>query len=486
MVMYLRRYNKLFSVAVFLVDIVSLIGAFWLAYAVRTNWGHFLGLEILPYASLMSSGIATLAEHAWLLLIIIPIWEGALIWTGVFKPSRTVGLGDTAWTVIATVFVAAGVFGALAFALQLTFMSRGLIMIFILLSALVLAVEKCALVTMLGAARRRNRNLISVLVVGTGPRALEFVNDVQAHPEWGMRVTGLVDSERERVGTVSNGIEVLGQLEDIPTLLVDRVIDLVVFVVPPTWLGDIGESIRHCELQGVDVQVALDLFPHDIGRVRVANQGRFPVLILEATPIHPWQAALKRVIDIAVSGLSLVILSPLFAAIAAAIKLSSLGPVFYRQVRNGLRGREFEMLKFRSMVQNADEQLETLRDWNEMSGAAFKIANDPRITRVGKFLRRFSLDEIPQLINVLRGDMSLVGPRPLIATEKNKYAEWQRRRMSVRPGLTCLWQINGRNEIDFEHWMRLDLQYIDNWSILMDLRIIAKTLPAMIQGRGAY
>jgi exopolysaccharide biosynthesis polyprenyl glycosylphosphotransferase len=210
------------------------------------------------------------------------------------------------------------------------------------------------------------------------------------------------------------------------------------------------------------------------------------VLALDATSIRLWQAAIKRLMDIAVSGLLLTILSPLFLVITLAVKLSSPGPVLYRQVRNGLRGREFMMLKFRSMVLGADGQFEQLREKNEMSGAAFKMADDPRVTRVGRFLRRFSLDELPQLFNVLKGDMSLVGPRPLIASEKDKYEEWQRRRMSVRPGLTCLWQINGRNTIDFERWMQLDLQYIDNCSILRDLKIILKTLPAMLRGRGAY
>ena len=483
---YFRRYNKLFSLALCLLDAALLIGAFWLAYVIRANLGYILGIQTLPYASLVSGGIANLAAHAWLLLIIIPAWECALVWTGVLKPSRTAGLGDTTWTVTASVFVAAGLFGALAFALQLTFMSRGLMMIFIPLSAVVLSVEKCALVVILGAVRRHNRNLISVLVVGTGSRAYEFVRDIQTHPEWGMRIAGLVDNERERVGTVVAGVQVVGLLDDIPRLLVDSVIDLVAFLVPRKWLGEIDESVRHCQLQGVDVQVALDLFDHDTGRIRVTSHGKLPMLALEATLIHPWQATTKRLIDIAVSGLLLAVLSPLLLVIAVAIKLSSPGPIFYRQVRNGLRGREFTILKFRSMVREADELLKQLRDKNEMSGAAFKIANDPRVTRLGGFLRRFSLDELPQFINVFKGDMSLVGPRPLIASEKDKYEEWQRRRLSVRPGLTCLWQINGRNTTDFEHWMQLDLQYIDNCSILTDLKIIARTVPAMLRGRGAY
>jgi exopolysaccharide biosynthesis polyprenyl glycosylphosphotransferase len=309
---------------------------------------------------------------------------------------------------------------------------------------------------------------------------------VRQHPEWGLRIAGLVDNDRERVGTIVEGVQVTGMLDDIPKILVDTVIDLVIFMVPRKWLGNIDESVRHCQLQGVEINIALDLFDHETGRIHITTHGTTPMLTLGATAIHPWQMAIKRLADIVISGILLVALSPLLLAIAAAIKLTSPGPVFYRQLRNGLHGREFSILKFRSMVQEADVLLDALRDQNEMSGAAFKMEKDPRVTPLGAFLRRFSLDELPQFINVLMGDMSLVGPRPLIASEKDKYEEWQRRRLSVRPGLTCLWQITGRSTTDFEQWMQLDLQYIDNWSILRDLKIILGTVPAMLRGRGAY
>jgi len=483
---YLRRHNKLLNVTVFIADMITIGGAFVLAYFIRENWHGFYRIDIFPSVVIMSDSVVGLIPHLWLLLVIMPIWEGVLIWSKVFRPSRTAGIIDTIWTVTASVLVATGIFGALAFAFHLTFMSRGFIMIFVALSALFLSVEKCAFVLALGMLRRRNRNLSYVLVVGTGPRACDFIKDIESHPEWGMRVTGLIDNKPNSVGRTVAGHKVIGRLQDIPRILIDEVIDLVAFVVPHTWVADIGESVRHCELQGVDVSVALDLFKNDIGRIRVAEFGRFPVLTHQSTAIHPWQARIKRCIDIVASALLLVLLAPLLLAIGIAIRLSSPGPVLYAQARNGLRGREFKMLKFRSMVRNADQLLEDLYDKNQMAGAAFKLENDPRITRVGRLLRRFSLDELPQLVNVLKGDMSLVGPRPLIASEKDKYEEWQRRRMSVRPGLTCFWQINGRNEIDFDHWMQLDLEYIDHWSLWTDLKIIAKTLPAMVHGRGAY
>jgi len=472
--------------ALFVVDIVLINGAFVLAYFMRENWHGFYSIDLFPSVIVMGRSIASMSAHLWLLLLIVPIWEGMLLCAKIFRPSRTAGFIDTIWTVAASVFVATGIFGALAFALRLTFMSRGFIMIFVALSILFLSVERCAFVLAFRILRRRNRNLNYVLVVGTGPRARVFIEDMETHPEWGMRVVGLVDKDSDMIGRSVAGHTVIGGLCDISRLLIDNVVDLVVFVVPRDWIGQIGESIRHCKLQGVDVQVTLDLFEYDIGQVRLGTFGRFPVLALESIAIHPFEAAIKRGLDIVGSALLLILLAPVFFAIILAIKLDSRGPVVYAQRRHGLRGREFSMLKFRTMVRNADGLLDELRLQNEMSGAAFKLADDPRVTRVGRFLRRFSLDELPQLLNVLKGDMSIVGPRPLIASEKDKYEEWQRRRMSLRPGLTCLWQVDGRNEIGFEHWMQLDLEYIDHWSLWTDFKIVVKTLPAVLHGRGAY
>jgi exopolysaccharide biosynthesis polyprenyl glycosylphosphotransferase len=199
----------------------------------------------------------------------------------------------------------------------------------------------------------------------------------------------------------------------------------------------------------------------------------------------PVQRAMKRAIDIAVSAAALGVLAPLLVAVAALVSLTSRGPILFRQVRVGQHGRQFHMLKFRSMVVNAEELKARLLAQNEQCGPVFKMKTDPRITAIGRFIRKYSIDELPQLVNVLRGEMSLVGPRPPIPAEVAKYEAWQRRRLSVRPGLTCVWQVSGRNEISFEDWMYLDMQYIDHWSLLHDLRLIAKTVPVVLTGRGA-
>lgn len=482
----LRKHNLSLSLLVLAIDVGTIAGAFVLSHWIRYDWPSFYTIDLFPYKDIMSNGIGDLSPHSWLLIAIIPLWEGMIVWAKVFLPSRTAGYFDVIWTVAACVFLATGAFGAVAFALQLEFLSRGVILIFVAVSTVLLSVEKCGLIFVLRFLRRKRRNLNFMLVVGTGPRACKFLQDIDDHPEWGIQVVGLIDKDAEMVGKSVRGHSVLGRLEDIPYILSTQVVDTVTYIVPHKWIGDLGASIYRCELQGVDVQVALDLFQYDIGRVRISNHGRLPMLSLEATSIPVWKAVVKRSLDIAVSALALFLISPLLLLISIVIKLTSPGPVFYTQKRNGLRGREFRMLKFRSMVVNAEELLAGLSEKNDMSGAAFKCKDDPRVTPVGQFLRRYSLDELPQLVNVLLGHMSLVGPRPLIASERDKYEEWQQRRMSVRPGITCLWQINGRNELDFENWMKLDLNYIDQWSILNDLKILAKTLPAVLRGKGAY
>jgi exopolysaccharide biosynthesis polyprenyl glycosylphosphotransferase len=210
-----------------------------------------------------------------------------------------------------------------------------------------------------------------------------------------------------------------------------------------------------------------------------------PVLAVTRTPTDALALAGKRVIDVVVSAAVLLLTVPLLAATALAIRLESPGPVLFRQRRVGLNGRAFQMLKFRSMLVDAEQRLEGLRARNEMSGPVFKLTHDPRVTPVGRFLRKASIDELPQLWNVLRGEMSLVGPRPPLPSEVSQYQRWQRRRLSVKPGITCTWQVSGRNGIDFEQWMQLDLAYIDNWSLWGDVRICLKTIPAVLSARGA-
>ena len=283
------------------------------------------------------------------------------------------------------------------------------------------------------------------------------------------------------------GAPVLGNLRELDDILNRRVVDEVYFApsTPPDPL-EMQRAIATCE--GLGVPFALPacggyrLARAVVADRRAAPDGYFHYLSVRQKPL---QRAVKRVIDVLVSLAALVVLAPLLLLAALAVKLTSPGPILFGQQRVGMRGRAFHMLKFRSMVSNAEALKAQLLERNERSGPAFKLAKDPRITPVGRFLRKYSVDELPQLWNVLRGEMSLVGPRPALPEEVARYAAWQRRRLSVRPGLTCVWQVSGRNDVSFTSWMVLDMRYIDHWSLAEDLRLILRTVPVVVTGRGA-
>jgi exopolysaccharide biosynthesis polyprenyl glycosylphosphotransferase len=254
-----------------------------------------------------------------------------------------------------------------------------------------------------------------------------------------------------------------------------------------TFFGQIEKAIQACELEGVEAWLVADFFRTQIARTSFDDFYGRPVLVFRSTPETSWQGLVKLVLDVVLAFIALVLLSPVFLLIALLIKFASPGPILFRQERCGLNGHPFTMLKFRSMVTDAEQRKHEFAALNEMGGPVFKLSNDPRVTPVGRILRRFSLDELPQLFNVLRGEMSLVGPRPLPVDEVERFDDpAHRRRLSVRPGLTCLWQISGRNDVqDFKDWVRLDLEYIDNWSLWLDLKILCRTVPAVLVGTGA-
>ena len=254
-----------------------------------------------------------------------------------------------------------------------------------------------------------------------------------------------------------------------------------------TKFDKIEQVINACELEGVEVWLAADFFNTQIARTDVDDFHGVPLLVFHSTPAASLQGLAKQFIDFAGALAMLVLLSPVLLLCASAIKITSPGPILFRQKRSGINGRPFTMYKFRSMGTNAEQRKHELAAMNEMSGPVFKVANDPRITRIGRFLRRFSLDELPQLFNVLKGAMSLVGPRPLPVDETKRFEDLaHRRRLSVKPGLTCLWQISGRNEVnEFSDWVRLDLEYIDNWSLWLDIKILFRTIPVVFIGTGA-
>jgi exopolysaccharide biosynthesis polyprenyl glycosylphosphotransferase len=278
--------------------------------------------------------------------------------------------------------------------------------------------------------------------------------------------------------------KIIGELDHLKKILEDREVDEVIFTTDPNRIRNFEDYLFACEEVGIPARLITDYFA--VRFAKIVNDDFFdvPSLIFSTTPLNQNHLILKRAIDVIGSGFALLFLLPVFAVVALAIKLDSPGPVFFKQIRVGLNGRKITFLKFRSKVKDAERLRSSLDARNEQSGPVFKIKNDPRISRVGRILRKYSLDELPQLINVLKGDMSLVGIRPPIPSEVEKYDRWQRRRLSMRPGITCLWQVNGRNRVSFEEWMKMDLDYIDHWSLKLDLGILLKTIPAVLRGSG--
>jgi len=330
--------------------------------------------------------------------------------------------------------------------------------------------------------RRRGYNARRFAVVGTGPLAEEVARTLALHPEWGCTLTGVI---LERRDAAPGSLPVLGHLDEIGAVLERNVLDQVIFALPASRLPLAEEAARACQLQGVAVMICLDLLHGGIGQMALTRMEGVPAITFSTVPSDALSLAFKRAFDVLVSAVVLLLLAPLLAGVAIAIKLDSPGPVLFRQRRVGLNGREFPLPKFRSMRQGAEALLAALRARNEMSGPVFKMTDDPRVTRVGRFIRRASLDEFPQFWNVLRGEMRVVGPRPPLPAEVLQYERWQRRRLSVKPGITCTWQISGRNDIDFERWMELDLEYIDHWSLARDVQICMKTIPAVLLARGS-
>jgi exopolysaccharide biosynthesis polyprenyl glycosylphosphotransferase len=334
-------------------------------------------------------------------------------------------------------------------------------------------------------ARRRDIPIQNVLIVGIGPLGRHTGLGIRDGEDRGLKVFGYLRFADEPLHDRLPA-PVTGDVSSLEEVLKKHVISEV-------YIAGNGDSHRAEMQQAIGVlerfgiPFALPACGFRFARAQPANERAVADGYIHYLSVRhkPFQFAIKRAFDIVASGLALVVLSPLMIGVALAIKLTSRGPVLFRQERVGYHGRAFNMLKFRSMVVNAEELKKKLLAQNEQSGPVFKMQRDPRITAVGRWIRKFSVDELPQLINVLRGEMTIVGPRPPVPSEVAQYEAWQRRRFSVRPGLTCVWQVSGRNQISFEEWMYLDMQYIDHWSLAQDFALILKTVPVVITGRGA-
>jgi len=385
--------------------------------------------------------------------------------------------------------VASGLFMCFIYLLKAD-ISRGFILLFGALAPVLLLTYRLLGRRMHSLMRRDLIGQVHYVIVGTSNEALEVARMIETGADLGNRILAFV---RERPSAELPATAALDRpypvrdLVDLPAMLRDHVVDEVIFAVSKHDLDQIAQEdiFLACEDEGVKTRLLVNFFPGLHSEIYLEKLQSVPLLTFSATPENEYLLFLKRLFDTAFSAFLLVLLSPLFALVALLVKLTTPGPVFYSQIRCGLNGRRFRLYKFRSMFKDAEKQFDDVQHLNELDGPAFKSSRDPRITSLGRHLRRLSIDEWPQLFNILKGEMSFVGPRPPVPQEVEKYERWQRRRLRMKPGLTCLWALEGRNQLDFRRWMRLDLDYIEQWSLLLDFKILCRTIPRVLSGRGA-
>ena len=469
----IRQRARLMGAQMAILDAVLLVGSFQLAYALRVWWR----LEGLP-------PLYPLGQYTIVMVVAVPICLVSLWLSGVYRYRRARSYGVEVVSVARALAVAGVLIATLAFLLKWHFLSRTLLALFFVLAAIVLVAFKLAIRVLLRLFGQRHFEERNVLLVGGGKQAGELVRAIREHRSWGLRLLGWIPLPGEPEGAPLDAAQ-LGAFEDLQRILDESPVDEAVFSVEREKLSSIDAAVEICEQMGIRTRVAVNLIPSSLGRLSLEEFDGVPLLTLSLGPDSEIGLAFRRVVDLTLATILLALMGPVLGVACLLIKLEDGGPILFRQVRCGLNGRRFTLLKLRTMGLDAERRKGELLPLNEMTGPVFKIKRDPRVTWVGAYLRRFSIDELPQLLNVLAGHMALVGPRPPLPDEVSRYERWQRRRLSMKPGMTGIWQVSGRSDIDFDEWMKLDLRYIDNWSLWLDLKILLKTLPAVLSGRGA-
>jgi len=472
----LKNYWRIVSRVERVLDNGILVGAFFLTHRFRALISQS-GLD-----NFFGEGIRQLGpvqDYFVVLGFTIPLFNSVLSMFGAYRSmrlSKPLQLLRLSFSAALVVFV---LLGALFYILKLD-LSRSFVALYCFASAFLIFLVRIAALMVLRFFRARGKNFRNLLVVGRGEQGIEISQFVKSQPELGIRFVGFVSYLNE------NSPEVVATLSEFESALKKNSIDEVLFTEVSENFPAVKQLASIASEEGVGVSLVPDFFSLEVIRSEVSYFGKYPLVNYRSSPSERPSYVLKRILDFVISTILLVVLSPLFLCIAIQIKFSSKGPIFFTQKRVGLNGRIFTMYKFRSMLQGSERLQEKMGRKNEMVGPAFKVTQDPRITKFGKLLRKYSLDELPQLINILLGDMSLVGPRPPLPTEVNLYERKQRRRLSMPPGLTCIWQVSGRSDIiDFEEWAQMDLEYIDQWSLGLDMKLLAQTIPVVFRGVGA-
>lgn len=450
-----------------LVDACLFAVSFWLAFVLRSN------PSIISMFSLQHVDAVANTEYIWLYLLLIPASPMILEAHGFYNRPLLCSRATTAWLLFKScVFASLGM--VLVLFLFRIYVARFVIIWFGCISFVLVFIKEEILFWIWSNRMSQTQYRRHFLLVGAGGEIGRLRRELNALMKTGIDVVAELNLNEI---TVPQLVEALHE----------HSINGVVLSANRSHFEQVEAAIRACELEGVEVWLVADFFKLQISRTHLDDFHGRPVLVFRSAPDESWQSMTKIFVDFLGALFLLLLSSPIMIVCALAIKLTSPGPVLFRQQRSGLNGRPFTILKFRTMVTNAEQFQHELAAMNEMSGPVFKVTNDPRITAIGKLLRKFSLDEFPQLFNILNGEMSLVGPRPLPVDEVKRFHDLaHRRRLSVKPGLTCLWQISGRNNVkDFKDWVRLDLEYIDNWSLWLDFKILCRTVPVVLTGAGA-
>jgi exopolysaccharide biosynthesis polyprenyl glycosylphosphotransferase len=464
------------------VDVFLTSMVFVVVYAVKRSWlvGPFEGLTTIP-------------NYYLLLLLIIIIWYVTLDFLHVEYRYGAIMTFPLVMNLLKGVTLSTAILVVCMYIFKFTDVSRLLIFLFYLMDLIVLILARWLIDRLIVSKRKDHYFHRQILILGSRDAAQELIQIIKNQKESIIQVVGCIELSREDVGkTVACDVKVIGTLDDLRDIMLNRVIDEVLITMPLNEIKNSEWYLSFINTFGITVRIIPYWYirkfmtSHTFHFVKVEQFLSEPALVISRVQKNQDAMAIKSIMDYVLALFALIITFPLFVIVPCLIKLFSPGPVFYKQIRSGQDGRKFPLYKFRSMVIGAEEQQYTLIELNEADGPAFKIKKDPRIIPyIGKFLRKFGLDELPQFLNVIRGEMSIVGPRPPTPAEVDKYELWQRRRLSMKPGITCIWQIQpGRNDITFNQWMDMDMDYIDHWSLRLDMVLILKTIPAMLLGQG--
>jgi exopolysaccharide biosynthesis polyprenyl glycosylphosphotransferase len=457
-------------------DMLLALLSFWLAWEIRSYL-------ITPRP------LYSVSNYPWVVPLSAGIWILVGLLAGVYRDIKEEELRRAFTDPLKVALGATVALFAATYAVKFEYLSRLLLILYAGTNLVAATLFRLVARRFAGPLRRSLAGLRGFLLVGDGPEVVEIARTIEAHETHGMRLVGFVRTGASLPALLEQsplrGSHPIFDLTQLPELLRRQVIDEVIFAITKEDLERLEEAFRVCEVEGVKSRVLLTFFPYEISKVYLEHLGEKPLLTFATTPENEYLLLLKRVLDFVLALVLLVLLSPLMALLGLLIRLTSGSPVLFRQTRCGLGGRKFTLYKFRSMRPDADLGREELAALNEVDGPVFKITHDPRCTPIGRLMRKFSLDEFPQLLNIVKGDMSFVGPRPPLPEEVEKYERWQRRRLRMLPGLTCLWALEGRSRLSFRRWMELDLDYIDHWSLALDCKILLKTVPIVLLGRGA-